>query len=152
MIPDHAFFILCNMKKIFFPILLLLTCQLSAQNKDVKQILEILDRQTKAWNSGDLEKFMVGYWENDSLMYVGKGGVTYGYAPTLANYKKNYGSPDKMGQLTFQILHVNRLSKTYYQVVGKWNLKRTAGDVGGHYTLLFRKIKGEWKIISDHSS
>lgn len=125
---------------------------LQAQDKDKNRILAILDQQTKAWNSGDLEKFMVGYWESDSLMYVGKGGVTYGFAPTLANYKKNYGSPDKMGQLTFQILHVNRLSKTYYQVVGKWNLKRTAGDVGGHYTLLFRKIKGEWKIISDHSS
>jgi hypothetical protein len=131
---------------------ILLALDLHAQDKDKNQILAILDRQTKAWNSGDLEQFMVGYWENDSLMYVGKGGVTYGYAPTLANYKKNYGSPDKMGQLTFQILHVIRLCKDHYQVVGKWNLKRNAGDVGGHYTLLFRKIKGEWKIVSDHSS
>jgi hypothetical protein len=37
-------------------------------------------------------------------------------------------------------------------VVGKWFLKRNAGDVGGHYTLTFEKIKGEWVIIADHSS
>lgn len=145
-------FLSCYMKKIILPFLLLLSFELSAQDKDKKLILDILDRQTKAWNSGNLEQFMEGYWYNDSLMYIGKAGVTYGYEPTLQSYKKNYDNPDKMGQLAFQILHVNKLSNNYYQVVGKWHLKRKVGDVGGHYTLLFRKIKGEWKIVSDHSS
>lgn len=122
------------------------------QNKDEQSIRAILDNQTKAWNRGDLEGFMKGYWENDSLMYIGKNGVTYGYAQTLASYKKNYGDAARMGQLTFRIVHVNKLSKEYYQVVGQWNLKRSAGDVGGYYTLLFRKIKGEWVIVADHSS
>ncbi len=131
-------------------LILSVTCQ--AQDKDKEAILKILDNQTKAWNKGDVENFMVGYWNNDSLMYVGKGGITYGYNPTLENYKKNYGSKEKMGELTFTILHVKRLSPEYYQVVGKWHLKRSVGDVGGYYTLLFRKIKGEWVIISDHSS
>jgi hypothetical protein len=122
------------------------------QDKDRETILQILDTQTKAWNRGDLDNFMVGYWNNDSLMYVGKNGITYGYKPTLENYKRNYKGPDQMGQLTFNIIHVNRLSAEYYQVIGKWFLKRKAGDVGGHYTLLFRKINGEWVIVSDHSS
>lgn len=152
MIPDHAFFISQHMKKIIFLFLILLNFELFAQEKDEKLILGILDSQTKAWNIGNLEQFMEGYWNNDSLMYVGKGGVTYGYALTLQNYKKNYGSPEKMGQLAFQILHVKKLSNIYYQVVGKWHLKRTVGDVGGHFTLLFRKINGAWKIVSDHSS
>ena len=121
-------------------------------NKDEKEILQILDNQNKAWNRGDLDSFMKGYWENDSLMYIGKNGVTYGYAQTLASYKKNYGDTARMGKLTFHILHVKKLSSEFYQVVGQWFLKRSAGDVGGHYTLLFRKIKGEWVIISDHSS
>ncbi len=145
-------FLFCNMKKIFFPFLLFISISLVAQENDKEKILSILDRQTKAWNDGNLEKFMVGYWENDSLMYVGKGGVTYGYRQTLENYKKNYGTTDKMGHLTFNILHLNKLSGQVYQVVGKWFLKRTVGDVGGHFTLIFRKMKGEWKIISDHSS
>jgi ketosteroid isomerase-like protein len=125
---------------------------IAQNNKDEKEILKILDNQTQAWNRADLDGFMKGYWENDSLMYIGKNGVTYGYAQTLASYKKNYGDTARMGKLSFHILHVNRLSPEYYQVVGQWHLKRSAGDVGGHYTLLFRKIHGQWVIISDHSS
>lgn len=123
-----------------------------SQSKAERSILAILDRQTEAWNRGDLEGFMKGYWESDSLMYIGKSGVTYGFAPTLASYRRNYGDTSRMGRLTFQILHVKRLSSKYYHVVGKWFLKRSAGDVGGHYTLLFRKIRGEWVVVSDHSS
>ncbi|MEY4629679.1 MAG: hypothetical protein RLZZ595_2005 [Bacteroidota bacterium] len=95
---------------------------------------------------------MVGYLESDSLMYIGKSGVTYGYQRTLNNYKKNYNGPDQMGQLRFNILHVKPMGKKRYFVVGKWFLKRTVGDVGGHYTLIFEKIKGKWVIVSDHSS
>lgn len=123
-----------------------------SQNKDVKTILSILDRQTQAWNRGDIEQFMIGYWENDSLMYIGKGGVTYGYANTIQSYRRNYGDTSKMGKLKFTILHTNRISRKAYFVVGKWHLTRSIGDVGGHYTLLFRKIKGEWVIVADHSS
>jgi hypothetical protein len=123
-----------------------------AQTKDEKAILSILDNQTKAWNSGNLEQFMVGYLESDSLMYIGKSGVTYGYRSTLDSYRRNYAGQDKMGQLTFHILHLKRLGRKHYLVVGKWSLKRTAGDVGGHYTLTFAKEKGRWVIIADHSS
>ena len=70
----------------------------------------------------------------------------------MANYHKNYPDKDHMGILSFDILHVNRLSPEYYFVVGKFHLKRTVGDASGHFTLVFRKIKGQWKIISDHSS
>ena len=125
---------------------------IAQNNKDEKEILQILDNQTKAWNRADIDGFMKGYWENDSLMYIGKNGITYGYAQTLARYKKNYGDTATMGKLSFHILHLKKLSPEYYLVVGQWNLKRSIGDVGGHYTLLFRKIKGQWVIISDHSS
>ncbi|MEY2647988.1 MAG: hypothetical protein RL282_701, partial [Bacteroidota bacterium] len=117
-----------------------------------KAILDILDAQTKAWNEGNLEKFMIGYWENDSLMYIGKKGVTYGYQSTLNSYKTNYAGRENMGVLTFHILHMKPLGKKHYLVVGKWSLKRTVGDVGGHYTLTFEKQKGKWVVIADHSS
>ena len=124
----------------------------TAQSADEKAIRGILDQQTKSWNKGDLVEFMSGYWNNDSLTFVGKSGVTYGYANTLNNYRKNYDSPAKMGQLKFDIVQVKKLDPSYYFVIGKWFLTRDAGNVGGHYTLIFRKIKGSWKIISDHSS
>jgi hypothetical protein len=133
-------------------IIFLIPVLLFAQTKDEKAILDILDAQTKAWNEGNLEKFMIGYWENDSLMYIGKKGVTYGYQSTLNSYKTNYAGRENMGVLTFHILHMKPLGKKHYLVVGKWSLKRTVGDVGGHYTLTFEKQKGRWVVIADHSS
>jgi hypothetical protein len=143
------------MLRTFSCILLAWTCSLQhadAQSRAEKACLDILDRQTQAWNRGDLEGFMNGYWESDSLMYIGKAGVTYGYAATLQRYRQNYGDTARMGKLTFRILHVKRLSARNIQVVGQWSLKRSAGDVGGHYTLLFRRMAGRWVIVSDHSS
>lgn len=133
-------------------ILLLFSFGLQAQDKNVKKILAILEKQDAAWNRGDIDAFMVGYWESDSLKFIGKSGVTYGYTNTLNNYKKGYPDTAAMGKLTFNIIKVERISGKYYSVVGKWFLKRSIGDVGGHYTLLFRKIKGRWVIIQDHSS
>lgn len=131
---------------------LLLTITISAQNKNEKKIRDLLATQTAAWNRGDIKQFMNGYWENDSLMFIGKSGVTYGWTNTLNNYKKGYPDTAAMGQLKFDLIQVKKLSKKYYHVTGKWFLKRSIGDVGGHYTLLFQKINGRWVIISDHSS
>ncbi len=123
-----------------------------AQNDAVKTILTILDKQTAAWNRGDITAFMDGYWESDSLMFIGKSGITYGWQPTLENYKKGYPDTASMGKLAFTIMHIKNLAKDSYFVVGKWQLTRSIGDIGGHYTLLFRKIKGRWVIVADHSS
>lgn len=141
------------MKKLIFLLLLLAATGLHAQTKDEQKILSILDAQTNYWNTGDLEDFMKGYWKSDSLMFIGKSGVTYGYNNTLENYKKGYPNRDAMGILKFNILKVERISANTYFVVGKWHLTREkVGDAEGHYTLLFKKIKGEWVIVADHSS
>lgn len=142
------------MRQILLSACILFCCAITtnAQSADEKAIRQILHNQTEAWNRGNLEDFMKGYWNNDSLMFIGKSGVTYGYQNTLSNYKKSYNGPDQMGTLTFHLVKVQQLSPDYFFVVGKWHLKRNAGDVGGHYDLIFRKIKGQWVIISDHSS
>lgn len=116
------------------------------------EIRALLAKQTEAWNRGDVEGFMEGYWKNDSLMFIGKSGITYGWQQTLDNYKKGYPDKTAMGQLTFTLLEMKPLSKKYFSVVGKWHLKRTIGDLSGHYTLLLKKIKGKWVIVKDHSS
>lgn len=141
------------MKKLFILILLISSTIAFAQNKDEQQILSILDVQSKAWNTGNIDQFMKGYWQSDSLMFIGSSGITYGYDATLKNYYKRYPDRDAMGQLTFTILKLNRISNDSYFVIGKWFLKREKnGDIGGHFTLLWKKIKGEWVIVADHSS
>ena len=123
-----------------------------AQSKDELMIRNILAQQTIAWNGGDIENFMKPYWHSDSLMFIGKSGITYGWQKTLDNYKKSYPDAAAMGKLDFTILQTKRLSVLYYFVVGKWHLARSIGDISGYFTLLFKKIKNTWVIISDHSS
>lgn len=124
----------------------------SAQNKDEQTIRNLLSRQMSDWNKGNIAGFMKGYWNNDSLLFVGKNGPNYGYRTTLQNYLKSYPDTTAMGKLNFDILKVQALSPDCYFVLGKWMLKRTIGNLSGHYTLILRKIKGEWVIVSDHSS
>lgn len=142
------------MKKLLLLSLTFFSLNVFAQtDKDRQIILNILDTQTKAWNNGDVEKFMNGYWVSDSLMYIGKSGVKYGYQGTLESYRKNYPDKATMGTLKFDIIKVNFIAKDACFVVGKWHLTRPEkGDIGGHYTLLWRKIKGKWLIVADHSS
>lgn len=140
------------MKKILLPVLLLLSYQGFSQNPDEAAIRQSLAAQTEAWNRGDIEAFMDPYWKNDSLLFIGQKGPTYGWHNTLANYKKAYPDTTVMGKLTFTILVTKRLSAEYYQVIGKWHLSRSIGDAAGYFTLLWRKIEGKWVIISDHSS
>ena len=125
---------------------------ISAQSKDETTIRGLLEEQRLAWNTGDKVKFMGTYWQSDSLMFIGKSGVTYGWQNTLDNYKKHYPDTAAMGKLQFDILEVKRLSVMYFFVVGKWHLTRSIGDVGGHFTLLFKKVKNKWVIVADHSS
>ncbi|MFT3979439.1 MAG: nuclear transport factor 2 family protein [Ferruginibacter sp.] len=129
-------------------------CSVSAfaQNKDEQAILQSLETQRSAWNNGNLDRFMDTYWRNDSLMFIGKSGVTYGWQNTLDNYRRGYPDTTAMGKLSFNILHLKRLSVLYYSVVGKWQLTRSAGNLSGHFTLLFKKIGNRWLIVSDHSS
>ena len=123
-----------------------------AQSADELAIRKVLNDQTAAWNNGNIEAFMKGYWENDSLMFVGKNGITYGWQNTLNNYKKNYPDTSAMGKLSFTLISVKQLSSQHFFIAGKWYLKRSIGDISGHFTLLFKKIKSHWVIITDHSS
>jgi ketosteroid isomerase-like protein len=142
------------MKKAFI-FLLLISTNLLAQktgNTDEQQIKVAMNEQLIAWNAGDIDRYMETYWHNDSLMFIGKSGPTYGWDKTKANYKKGYPDTATMGKLDFEIISMQRLSDVYYSVVGKWHLARTKGDVGGAFTLIFKKIKKKWLIIQDHSS
>ena len=140
------------MRSVFIALLTILSFSVFSQTNDEIEVRNLLAKQSAAWNRGDIDAFMVGYWENDSLMFIGKSGVTYGYKNTLANYKKNYPDTTVMGKLTFTLIQVKQLSPEYFHVTGKYYLTRTIGDASGHFTLMFRKINGKWVVISDHSS
>ncbi len=140
------------MKKILLLIGIIISLSSMAQTKDEQIIRKMLADQISFWNKGDIPGFMQGYWENDSLVFIGKNGPTYGYNNTLRNYQKNYPNKDYMGVLNFDILSVQAIEKDHFFVIGKFMLQRKVGDASGHFTLIFKRINGIWKIVSDHSS
>ncbi len=129
-----------------------LPVELYAQDADEMAVRQLLDNQTKAWSKGNIEEFMQGYRQSDSLVFIGKNGLKYGYKTMLENYRKNYPDTAAMGKLHFDLLQLKKLSFEYYYVIGKWHLQRSLGNLQGHFTLLLKKIRNRWFIISDHTS
>lgn len=115
-------------------------------------IRAVMNAQTTAWNNGDIDGFMLGYWNSDKLVFASGDNVTRGWQPTLDRYKKNYDSRAKMGTLTFSDLAVNIISKDAAVVLGSWALQREKDNPKGKFTLIFRKMKDGWKIVHDHTS
>lgn len=132
--------------------LIFLTPVAHAQNKDETAIRKLLARQAADWNKGSIEGYMKGYWENDSLLFIGKNGPKYGYRTTLESYKKGYPDTAAMGKLGFDFLRMEKIAADRYFVAGKWMLHRSIGNLQGYFTLLLRKIRNQWVIVADHSS
>lgn len=130
--------------------LLIISCTIMAQDRQA--IIKLMNNQQTAWNKGDVNTFMQGYWKSDSVMFIGKSAPLYGWQNTLNRYKKAYPDKAAMGKLTFGIIKLNLLDKANAFMLGSWHLDRKAGAIGGYFTLWFRKMNGEWKIVCDHTS
>jgi len=140
------------MKKMIL-ITLLFCAWITCFAQDKAAIVKVMTDQQSAWNRADIEGFMHGYWKSDSLMFIGKAAPVYGWQKTLDRYKKAYPGKAGMGELTFNIMQVKVLDSSNAFVLGGWGLTLENGKTpGGYFTLWFRKIKGEWKIVCDHTS
>ncbi|MCB1026048.1 MAG: DUF4440 domain-containing protein [Acidobacteria bacterium] len=144
---------------IFCLTILFMSINTFSQTKNEKaetRIRKVMSDQMDAWNRGDIEAFMEGYWNSPELKFVSGDRVTKGWQPTLDNYKKSYDSKAKMGVLKFTILDVNIVSNDAAIVLGSWALDRVVDgkkdDPHGKFTLIFRKFKDGWKIVHDHTS
>lgn len=141
------------MCKIVLLILILNGSLLFSQKKtnQIKDVKYNMKAQELAWNNADIRSFMKYYWNSDSLKFIGSKGITYGWQKTYDNYIKGYPNKDAMGVLIFTIKEITQLSKTSIYVIGQWELKKEK-PAGGYFTLLWKKIKGQWVIVSDHTS
>lgn len=115
-------------------------------------IRNVLATQLAAWNRGDIPSFLEGYWNSPELTFAGSDGIVRGYDGLLARYKRSYPTSEAMGQLDFSGLEITNLGPDAAMVLGHWHLKRSAGDAGGVFTLIFRRFSTGWRIIHDHTS
>lgn len=121
------------------------------QSQEKEAILEVMSQQEQDWNNGDIDAFMQGYWQSDSLLFVGKSGIKFGWKTTLENYKKSYPDKSIMGKLSFTIEKLEVENQAAF-MLGKWNITRDNGDIGGYFTLYWKKIDTKWVIVLDHTS
>lgn len=115
-------------------------------------IESVLEQQVAGWNNGSIETFMDGYARNDSLRFASGGSVTYGWTTMLERYRKGYPTREAMGILEFGDISITIVSRDAALVFGRWTLRRDNDMPAGLFTLMFRMIDGQWKIVHDHTS
>jgi uncharacterized protein (TIGR02246 family) len=148
--------------KLFAVLLMLTFCTLTPSAKsgeessdrqaDRSAIRAVLDAQQQAWNRGDVDAFLTGYWHSPDLTFSGSNGISRGWDAVLARYKKNYPNRRAMGALDFSNLEFRFLGPHAALVLGHWHLKREKDDLGGVFSLVFQRFPEGWLIIHDHTS
>lgn len=111
----------------------------------------VLDAQEQAWNAGDVQGFLEGYWRSDALRFVSGATLSEGYDATLERYRDRYPDRAAMGRLSFNVVDIEPLGQSAALVFGEWRLERRNDAPYGLFTLVFRRVGGDWVIIHDHT-
>jgi len=123
---------------------------LGTSETEEDRIVSVLDAQEAAWNRGDIDGYMQSYWQSPDLRFASGGTVVRGWQATRDRYHARYSNRDLMGQLSTTDLEVSLFGLGDDAVAhGGWALERAGDHPSGLFTLILRKIDGEWKIISD---
>jgi ketosteroid isomerase-like protein len=154
--PFGVIYLIMNKLLLSFLFVLLSFTMALAQSEKQKtairaEITRVMTDQAIAWNNGDVDGFMKGYWKSEKLVFV-SAEVTRGWQPTLDRYKKSYSSRALMGTLSFSDLEIDVFSKDSAAVLGSWSLARDKDNPHGKFTLIFKRFKDGWKIVHDHTS
>lgn len=131
---------------------LLMSSGCASRDRTANEIRAVLDRQVASWNAGDIDGFMDGYWRSDELTFSSGGQTTRGWEATRNRYHERYADPKTMGRLSFDELEIQSLDRTVALVLGRWQLARETGNVGGNFSLVLRRFPEGWRIIHDHTS
>ncbi len=115
-------------------------------------ITKILMEQQTAWNRGDVDAFMRGYWNSTEVTFAGSSGIARGWEAVLARYKRVYPDQAAMGHLDFSNFEFRFLGTGAALVLGQWHLHRTSDDIGGVFSLVFQQTPEGWRIVHDHTS
>lgn len=117
-----------------------------------QQLRAIVERQADAWNRGQIDEFMQAYWHSEQLTFSSGGQTERGWDATRRRYYARYPDREAMGKLTFSRLEVQPLGDEAALMLGCWQLERTSKNVGGNFSLVWRKFESRWLIVHDHTS
>ena len=113
------------------------------------EIMAVMDQQAKDWSAGDYEAFMTGYYNSEDLRFAHPKGITRGWKGVMDAYKRG----PKKSRLEFSDLDITCLSGDAALVFGRFhNHFEDKTYKTGLFTLLMKRIDGQWKTVHDHSS
>ena len=142
-----------EMKRLLLIALILFVLSCSKNNaKDIYPIKQVLTTQQKYWNNGNIDGFMLGYWNSDKFKFTWVNGIEYGWKNALEKYTISYPTKESMGEFIFEILDVKLTSDTTAVLDGEWELIRKNDNPKGSFTYIFQKIENNWLIISDYTT
>ena len=120
----------------------------------ITDVRAVWTAQVEAWNRGDLENFMAGYWKSPDLVFFSNGTETRGWQATLDRYRARYQADGKqMGTLDFPQLEILTLGPEAALARGRWRVKMPDGkESSGMTSVVFRRLPEGWRIVHDHSS
>ena len=145
-------FLLCVGIAVLIPICFGARIDTTQQRSAEAEIRSILDMQTAAWNRGDIDTFMTGYWKSEETEFVGSGGIARGWRAVLDRYRRKYPDAEAMGRLTFSNLEVHVVCPDSAFVIGQFQLERDNDRPTGIFTLNFQKFAEGWRIVADHTT
>ncbi len=117
------------------------------------EVTHVLAASAEGWNRGDLGTFMDAYLDSPTTTYWGSRGLLRGYAEIRRHYAPRFMPGATRDSLRFDDIEARRLGTDYALATSRWVLFR--GDsvtATGPFTLVLRRVEGEWRIIHDHSS
>jgi beta-aspartyl-peptidase (threonine type) len=140
--------------KTAFVLCLVSGCASVDSAREEREIRAVLDAQAGAWNRGDLDEFLKGYWRSERTVFAGGDKVHRGFQAMAERYRAAYPTREKMGRLTFSTLAFEQLEGDRAVVTGSWELEITGAEKspGGVFTLLWRRFPDGWRIVHDHTS
>ncbi len=137
---------------LFFWAILLTGLVIGCSTTQERDIRELLQMQQDAWNAGDIETFMQGYLNSDSLRFVGSGGEVRGWQSTLERYHRAYPDREAIGTLSFDLREIRMLGRRHAMIFGAYTLERENDQPTGLFTLIAEYTEDGWRIIHDHTS
>ncbi len=122
------------------------------KGSDKSDILNCTSQMEKYWNQGDLENYMDFYWKSDSVTMQSSTARYYGWDNLNTMFAAMFNDENRRGELTFSEIEIPSCSEDNAVVIGKFHLDYPNGQIReGYFTVLFKKIETQWKIIHDQS-
>jgi ketosteroid isomerase-like protein len=125
---------------------------------DAAAIRDMLLSSASSWNAGDLDGFLDDYLNSDSLTFSGPEGVTRGWEDVRERYLRTYWAPGTVrDSLSFEEIEVTSVGDTDGALaLGRYLLysrdEEGRDPASGYFSLVLRRVEGEWRIIHDHTS